>query len=439
MLPWTREYPKNNRHSKNPKNLNLVHGRSYLYYANLIMALSINSIKSQFPIFAHRPELVYLDNAATSQKPQSVTDTVTRFYEKENANIHRGLYELAASATQRYEEVRNKVSRLIGATGPGTIAFTKGTTESINIVAQGYVKKTLQKGDNVVISAMEHHSNLIPWQQICSQQQAFLKLIPVNKTGELVIKELDGLLDNRTKMLAVTHVSNVLGTVNPIEEIVAIAHKKNIPVLIDAAQSVGHLPLDVNQADVDFLAFSAHKMFGPLGTGVLYSKELFHSEIEPFNFGGGSIKNVEFEKTEFLDYPHKLEAGTANIPGVIGLGTAIDFIDELNMEVTANHEKGLSIYFKDKLQSMGGVTLVGNPLNFGSIVSFQVENIHPHDVAGFLANENIAVRAGHHCCQPLLESMGVPATVRVSFSIYNIKDDIDKTIDALGALKKFWS
>ena len=402
------------------------------------MALLLNSIKSHFPIFARQPNLVYLDNAATSQKPQAVVDTITLFYERENANIHRGLYELSATATSRYEEVRKKVSRLISAS-PGTIAFTKGTTESINIIAQGFLRNKLQKGDNVVISAMEHHANLIPWQQVCYDRGAILKVIPVNSAGELGLSELNGLLDHKTMMLAVTHISNVLGAINPVEEIISIAHKKDIPVLIDAAQSVGHHPVDVQKSGADFLAFSAHKMFGPLGTGVLYAKEEFHSEITPFNFGGGAIKNVEFDKTEFMDYPHKLEAGTANIPGVIGLGTAIDFIAQLDGNETAKHEKGLVIYFKDKLQSVTGASQVGNPLNFGSIVSFQIENIHPHDVAGFLANEHIAVRAGHHCCQPLLESMGVPATVRVSFSIYNTKEDVDTLVEALGGLKKFWS
>jgi cysteine desulfurase / selenocysteine lyase len=403
------------------------------------MTLPLISIKPHFPIFSHRPELVYLDNAATSQKPKSVIQSLTDFYEKENANVHRGLYELSAKATQRFEEVRKKVGGLIGTPNPNAIAFTKGTTESINIVAQGFLKKKLKKGDNVVISAMEHHANLIPWQQVCAQNQALLRVIPVNDKGELVLEKLDGLLDKQTKMVAVTHISNVLGTINPIEEIIAIAHKKNIPVLIDGAQSVGHYPIDVKKSGADFLVFSAHKMFGPLGTGVLYCKEEFAREVEPFNYGGGSIKSVTFDHTEFMEYPHRLEAGTANIVGVIGLGAAIDFIWQLDLNGTTDHTKNLSAYFKERLKSLGGIQLVGDPKNFASIVSFQVENIHPHDVASFLANENIAVRAGHHCAQPLLEAMGVPATLRASFSIYNTKDDADKTVEALVSLKKFWS
>lgn len=402
------------------------------------MALSVKSIRSLFPIFSHRPELVYLDSAATSQKPRSVIQTITDFYEKENANIHRGLYALSANATRRYEEVREKVCSLIGTDDPNTIAFTKGTTESINIVAQSFLKKNLQKGDTVLISAMEHHANLIPWQQICAQKEASLQIIPVNNDGDLVLEKLEDLLDSRTKLVAVTHISNVLGTVNPIEEIISAAHKKNIPVLIDGAQSVGHYPIDINRINADFLVFSGHKMFGPLGAGVLYCKAEFANQVDPFNFGGGSIKNVEFSHTEFLDYPHNLEAGTANIAGIIGLGSAIDFIRQLDMIECVSHTNDLSSYFKEKLQSLSNIKLVGTPKDAGSIVSFYAENIHAHDVAGFLANENVAVRAGHHCAQPLLDSMGIPATVRASFSIYNTSDDVDKAIEALGALNKFW-
>lgn len=403
------------------------------------MALTLNSVKSHFPIFTHRPGLVYLDNAATSQKPKFVIQALTDFYEKDNANIHRGLYELSATATLHYEEVRKKVADLIGASDLQSIAFTKGTTESINIVAQCFLKNKLQQGDNVVISAMEHHANLIPWQQVCKQQQAELRIIPVNEDGDLMMEKLDPLLDAHTRMVAVTHISNVLGTINPINEIVHTAHKKKIPVLVDAAQSAGHYPINVQESEIDFLAFSAHKAFGPLGTGVLYCRSELAQQVTPFNFGGGSIRSVEFDHTEFLDYPLRLEAGTANISGVIGLGTAIDFIQQLEVHEVVAHEKNLGATFKEKLRSLGGITLMGNPKNFSGIVSFQVDSIHPHDVAGFLANENIAVRAGHHCAQPLLESMGVPATVRASFTIYNTPEDVDHTIKALVELKKFWS
>ncbi len=268
------------------------------------MALPLKSLKSCFPIFSHRPELVYLDSAATSQKPRSVIETITGFYERDNANVHRGLYELSAQATQRYEGVRRKVSGLIGVSNHKTIAYTKGATEAINIVAHGFLRKNLKKGDNVLISAMEHHANLIPWQQVCDQAQAALEIIPVNEDGELVLKKLEDRLNYRTKLLAVTHISNVLGTINPIEEIISIAHKKNIPVLIDGAQSVGHYPVDVKKWDADFLAFSAHKMFGPLGTGILFCKEEFARQVTPLTYGGGSIKNVEFCKTRSRHSQH---------------------------------------------------------------------------------------------------------------------------------------
>jgi cysteine desulfurase/selenocysteine lyase len=403
------------------------------------MAFPLKSLKSCFPIFSHRPELVYLDSAATSQKPQSVVQSITDFYEKDNANVHRGLYALSSHATQRYEGVRHKVSSLIGASNPKTIAFTKGATESINIIAHGFLKKNLKKGDNVLISAMEHHANLIPWQQVCKQAGAMLEVIPVNEAGELVLTKLNAQLNHRTRMVAVTHISNVLGTINPVEEIIFAAHKKNIPVLIDGAQSAGHYPIDVKKWDADFLVFSAHKMFGPMGTGVLFCKEELTAHITPLNYGGGGIRNVEFSNTEFLDYPHNLEAGTANVAGVIGMGAAIDFIQQLDLNETTHHTRNLSACFLEGLQAVGGAKRMGNPTNFGSIVSFQVDPVHPHDVAGFLAGSDIAVRAGHHCAQPLLESMGVPATVRASFSIYNTRDDVDKTIAALVELKKFWS
>jgi len=403
------------------------------------MAQTSADIKSRFPIFTHWPALVYLDNAATSQKPQSVLHALNHFYEFENAAVHRGLYKLSAEATRRYEEVRNKVAKLIGAASGKNIAFTKGTTESINIIAQGFLKRRLQKGDNVVISALEHHANLIPWQQVCKQTGAALQVIPVDQNGDLALDKLDSLLDGQTKLVSVAHISNVLGTINPIGEIISKAHKKNIPVLLDGAQSVGHCNVDVRQLKPDFVAFSAHKMYGPTGIGVLYCDEKFAGEIESLNFGGGAIKNVEWGETEFLEYPTNLEAGTQNISGVIGLGAAIDFIHELDLAKTFRETVSLSQYFREKLKSLDYVEIIGHPKAFGPIVSFTVKNIHAHDVAGFLSHQHIAVRAGHHCAQPLLDAMGIPATVRASFSIYNILEDADKTIEALVELKKFWS
>jgi cysteine desulfurase/selenocysteine lyase len=401
--------------------------------------ISGKSIKSQFPIFNNRPELIYLDNAATSQKPQPVIRAITHFYENDNSNVHRGLYELSNNATKSFEVVRTKVSDFIGATDPRSIVFTKGATESINIVAQGFLMKNLKKGDNVVVSAMEHHANLIPWQQVCKRTGAILSVIPIDAKGELEMEKFDSLLSHSTKLVAVTQISNVLGAINPIGEIIEIAHKKNIPVLVDAAQSVGHTPLNVKNLDVDFLVFSAHKMFGPMGTGVLYSREKHARQIDPLNFGGGIIRNVEFAQTEFLSYPTNLEAGTSNVPAVIGLGAAIDFISQWNLDEVASYTHDLAVVFKEKLRSIGKIQIMGDPTHYGSIVSFNVDKIHAHDVAGFLANENIAVRAGHHCAQPLHDSMGISSSVRVSFSIYNNLEDVDKIIGALIELKKFWS
>ena len=403
------------------------------------MAQPFFDIKSRFPIFTHWPALVYLDNAATTQKPRNVIHALNHFYEFENAPVHRGLYKLSSDATQQYEAVRRKIAQLIGAPSEKNIAFTKSTTESINIIAQGYLKKILQPGDNVVISALEHHANLIPWQQVCKQNGSSLRIIPVDAYGDLELNKLDSLLDNKTRLLAVTHISNVLGTINPVEEIISKAHKKNIPVLLDGAQSTGHCTIDVQQLDVDFFAFSAHKMYGPTGTGVLYCKEELGHQISPLNYGGGAIKNVEWNETEFLDYPFHLEAGTPNVSGVIGLGAAIDFVNELELMNTFRETISVSEYFKEKLKTLDYVEVIGKPRQCGPIVSFTVKNIHAHDVAGFLAHQHIAVRAGHHCAQPLLDSLGIPATVRASFSVYNNRDDADKTVEALVELKKFWS
>jgi cysteine desulfurase / selenocysteine lyase len=402
------------------------------------MNFSADNLKSAFPIFQKNSSLTYLDNAATTQKPNSVIETITEFYKNENANIHRGLYELSSNATIRYEKVREKVKNLVGAKSEKEIAFTKGTTEAINIVANS-LSSILNEGDNIVVSEMEHHANLIPWQQVCLKKKASLRIIPINHDGDLILESLDTLLDKRTKLLAVAHISNTLGTINPIQEIISIAHKKNIPVLLDAAQSVGHYPIQVSDLDVDFMAFSAHKMFGPMGTGVLFAKEKHHAQIHPLNFGGGAIREVSFGETKFMDFPFSLEAGTPHVAGVLGLGTAVDFVQQLDLSATTAHTRSLALNFKNEIQSLGFVKAIGNPKKSGGIVSFVVDGIHAHDVAGFLAEHNIAVRAGHHCTQPLHERLGLQATVRVSFSIYNTPEDVDKTIVALRELKKFWS
>ena len=396
------------------------------------------SIKAKFPIFSHHPGLVYLDNAATSQKPQAVIDAMNAFYTEGNANIHRGLYELSAQATQRYEAVRTLTGQLIGTNNPKTIAFTKGATEAINAVAFGFLQKKIKPGDNVVVSAMEHHANIIPWQQVCHRHGARLAIIPLDSKGDLRVDSLSALLGPKTRLVAVTHISNTLGAINPIEEIIDQAHKKNIPVLVDAAQSAGHYPIRLTEAKADFMVFSAHKMYGPQGVGVLYCREDHADEMAPFNFGGGIIEQVAFSDTSFMRYPQCMEAGTPHVAGILGLGAAIDFISHLDLEKTSSQVEQLATLFREGLKGMG-MEPMGSPKVYGGIVSFQVKGIHPHDVAGFLAQSHVAVRAGHHCTQPLHEAMGVPASVRASFAIYNTPSDVDSALQALKELLKFWS
>jgi cysteine desulfurase/selenocysteine lyase len=394
-------------------------------------------VKEHFPIFQVHPNLVFLDSASTSQKPQVVIDREREFYEKENANIHRGLYALSAEATQRYEAVRKLVSNFIGATAVHEIAFTKGATESINIVANSF-RKQVGRGDNVVVTVMEHHANFIPWQQLCLETGVEFRVAPITQTGDLDLIALDSLLDVRTKILAVTHISNVLGTINPIDEIIKLAHQKDIPVLVDAAQSVGHVPIDVKNWDADFLAFSAHKMFGPMGVGVLYAKEKHHTRIQPLNFGGGIVKNVSQAKTDFLEFPRNVEAGTPNVAGVVGLCAAIEFLKDSDWKALGDHPHNLAQQFRRQVESLQLARLVARPKEASSTVSFVVDGMHPHDVAAFLAERNIAVRAGHHCAQPLHNVLGVAATVRASFSIYNTDEDVASSVEALKelALKK---
>jgi cysteine desulfurase/selenocysteine lyase len=400
---------------------------------------TLRNIRDQFPIFSRRPELVYLDNAATSQKPASVIDAMNDFYLNDNANVHRGLYDLSATATRRYEGVRSKVAAMIGAADGKQIAFTKGATESINFIAQGFLRRRLKPGDQVVTTAMEHHANFIPWQQVCKERNCKLVVLPVNEDGDLQVEALDALLTSNTRLLAVAHISNALGTINPIEEIIAKANKKNIPILVDAAQSAGHYPINVAQLNTDFLVFSGHKMFGPLGTGVLYSRSDHTSDIAPTLYGGGIIKSVSPDDTQFLEYPYCLEAGTPNVAGVLGLGIAIDFVARIDNHEASSHTEGLAHRFKEKLAALPGFRVVGNSKKQGPIVSFISKNIHPHDIASFLGQANVAVRAGHHCAQPLMEALNLPATTRASFSIYNTDEDVDKAIEALANLTKFWS
>ena len=396
------------------------------------------TFKNHFPIFSNNPSLIYLDSAATAQKLGAVIDREKQFYEHENANVHRGLYDLSSRATQNFESVRSAIAKFIEAKSSNEIAFTKGTTESINIIANSF-SSLLQPGDRVIVTVMEHHANFIPWQKLCEHTKAELVVIPIDVSGDLDVNLLVKNLNSETRMVAVTHVSNVLGTINPIDRIIAEAHRLNIPVLVDAAQSIGHMPVNVSAYEADFLAFSAHKMFGPMGVGVLYANEKFHDLIRPLNYGGGIVKEVTQEETSLLPFPRVVEGGTPNVAGVIATIEAIKFLSELDLLSTFKHGQSLAMKFREAIRKLGFVKVIGNPNSSSNIVAFIVDDIHPHDVSAFLADRNICVRAGHHCAQPLHKALNVPATVRASFSIYNDERDVDAVIDCLKQLKIFWS
>ena len=397
-----------------------------------------NSHRSDFPIFQKFPRLAYLDNAATTQRPKQVIGAITKFYSEENSNIHRGIYDLSNQATSRYEAVRKRTASFLGSENESTIGFTKGTTESINIVARSFVQPALGKGDNIVTTMMEHHANFLPWQVICEENEAEFKVIDVNDTGDLLIEQLDKKLNSKTRILALNHISNTLGTINQIEDVVHLAHQKGIPVLIDAAQSAAYYDLNVEDLDCDFLAFSGHKIFGPFGTGVLYVKDEHIPSMTPFNYGGGMIRQVAVKGSSYAEYPHNLEAGTPSIADVIGLGTAIEYVMNLDKKSVRAHLKELTKYGESQLSEIPGITIAGSPRERSGILSFTVEEIHPHDVASFLNKDNIAVRAGMHCTQPLLHHLNLSATVRASFSIYNSKEEIDRLCTSLTELIKFW-
>lgn len=396
-------------------------------------------IRQQFPIFSHYPKLAYLDNAATTQKPQPVIDAITNFYEKGNANIHRGVYELAANATQQYEGVRQKVAGLINAPKPETIVYTTGTTAGINLAAQSFLEPRLQAGDEVVISYMEHHANLIPWQMACRRQGANLRVIPMDENGVLDLAAYREMLSARTRMVALVHVSNTLGTINPVEEMIALAHRQGIPVLVDGAQSIAHFPIDVQALDADFFAFSGHKMFGPTGVGVLYGKEEHLAAMPPWQFGGDMIRDVAFEETIFAEAPQRFEAGTMPIAGVIGMGVAADFLQVLDKNEIQQHLKTLGAAAREALNEIEGLRVIGNAGQATAIVSFVMEDVHPHDVATFLAEDQIAVRAGHHCTQPIMDFFEIAGTTRASFSIYNELWEVEHLAESLKRIQQFFS
>lgn len=394
--------------------------------------------REDFPILrqiVHGKRLIYLDSAATSQKPLSVIETLRRYYAQENANIHRGVHFLSEQATQGYEAARAKVQRFINAREPREIIFTRGTTEAINLAARSFGKR-LQKGDEIVISHLEHHSNIVPWQMVCEETGAVLRVVPINDAGELVMEEYERLLNDRTKIVAVAHVSNALGTVNPVQEIVKIAHRRGIPVLLDGAQATPHLPVDVQDLDCDFYAFSGHKMFGPTGIGVLYGKAELLETLPPYQGGGDMIRTVRFEKTTYNDLPYRFEAGTPHIAGAIGLGAAIDYLGKIGLENIRRYEKELLAYATEALTSIPGLTIIGTSRQKASVISFTLGGIHPHDIGTILDQEGIAIRTGHHCAMPLMERFGLPATARASLAFYNLREDIDALIRGLAKVKE---
>ena len=399
-------------------------------------------IKEEFPILSKKinnKSLIYLDNASTTQKPRSVIETIQNYYESTNSNIHRGVHHLSQKATEEYEDSRKTIQNFIGADSSKEIIFVRGATEAVNLVANSYVKPLLSEGDNIIISQMEHHANIVPWQIMAKEKKTDIRVIPINNTGELIIEEIDNLIDENTKFISLNHVSNSLGTINPIRELIQKAHQNDIRIMIDGAQAVQHMKVNVVELDVDFYCFSGHKMYGPTGIGILYGKKEILDKMEPYQGGGDMIKSVTFEKTIYNDVPHIFEAGTPNIVGAIGLGKAVEFIQGITVEEIEKHELDLLNYATDKINGIKGVQIIGNSKDKASVISFVMEGIHPHDIGTIMDNLGIAIRAGHHCTQPVMDFYDIPATARASFAIYNTKEDVDKLIDGIQKTKEVFA
>ena len=396
-------------------------------------------IREQFPILSStvgdRP-LVYLDNAATTQKPRVVLDTLSRYYAAENANIHRGVYQLSQAATEAYEGARAKVARFLHASDPSEIVFTRNATEGINLVAQTFGRSTVGAGDEVVISTMEHHSNIVPWQLLCEEKGAVLKVVPISDRGELDLDELDALLGPRTKLVSIVHMSNSLGTVNPVREVVERAHARNVPVLVDGSQAAYHMKVDVQALGCDFYVVTGHKLYGPTGIGALYGRRTLLDAIPPYQGGGDMISSVTFEKTTYNEVPHKFEAGTPHIAGAIGLGAAVDFIASVGFGPIVAHERRLLEYATNALTAVPGLRLIGTAPQKASILSFVLDDVHAHDIGTIVDTEGVAIRTGHHCTQPVMDRFGVPATARASLAMYNTADDIDRLVGALTKVRE---
>ncbi|MDQ5871575.1 MAG: cysteine desulfurase [Acidobacteriota bacterium] len=406
---------------------------------NTSSGFDVEEVRRDFPILDEKVRgkpLVYLDSAATTQKPRVVIERLDRYYRTENANIHRGIHFLSERATEAYEEARATVARFLGAADAREIVFVRGTTEAINLVAQSYGRKFIGEGDEIIVSAMEHHSNIVPWQILREQVGADLRVIPMNDHGELLVDEYERLFSDQTKLVAVTHVSNALGTINPVGEIIQIAHRRGVPVMVDGAQAVPHLRVDVREIDCDFYAFSGHKLYGPTGVGVLYGKASLLDAMPPYQGGGDMISSVTFEKTLYNVLPYKFEAGTPNIAGAIGLGAAIDYLSKVRLDLVAAHERELLAYATEAVSAINGVRIIGTAREKAAVLSFVLDGVHAHDVGTILDQDGIAIRAGHHCAMPVMERFGVPATARASLGLYNTREEVDALVRAIEKVKR---
>ncbi|MEI6455143.1 MAG: cysteine desulfurase [bacterium] len=406
------------------------------------MKFPVDKIRKDFPILDQqvygRP-LVYFDNAASTQKPRQVVDAIREYYEKDNCNIHRGVHYLSVKATEAYEETRLEIQKFINAAHHHEIVFTKGATESVNLVATSFGKTFLRPGDEIITTIMEHHSNFVPWQQACLTYGADLKVVRLNEKGELDMEEMKGMMNEKTRLIALTHVSNVLGTINPVKEIIELAHQQNIPVLIDGAQGVSHLPVDVQDLDADFYCFSGHKMYAPMGIGILYGKEKCLEQLPPYQLGGEMIKDVFVDHTTFNELPFKFEAGTPNVEGVMGLRAAIRYLNELGMDKIAAYEEELLKYATGKLSGIDGMRFFGTSAEKASLISFLIGDIHPYDAGTIIDKMGIAVRTGHHCAMPLMDYLKITGTVRASFAFYNTFEEIDRLVEAVVRVKKMFA
>jgi cysteine desulfurase / selenocysteine lyase len=402
----------------------------------------VERVRADFPILeqkVHGKPLVYLDNAATSQKPRAVIDAISRYYEGTNANIHRAVHHLSEQATEEYEAARTTAQKFINAASSTEVIFVRGTTEGINLVAQTYGRANIHSGDEVVVTDMEHHSDIVPWQLLCEDRGAKLRVVPINDRGELILEEFEKLLGPKTKLVCVTHVSNALGTINPVREIAATAHRRGVPVLVDGAQAVPHLKVDVQALDCDFYSFSGHKVYGPTGIGVLYGKKSLLEAMPPYQGGGDMILSVTFEKTTYNRLPYKFEAGTPDIAGVIGLGAALEYVGGLGIERIGAHEHELLDYATAAVSSIPGLKIIGTAKEKAGVLSFTLENIHPHDIGTILDQEGIAIRTGHHCSQPVMKRFGVDSTARASFALYNTKQEVDAFVRGIEKVREVFA